>query len=798
MKHVLVEELINLRQYQFALSFDLPLQVSMAVHLELQAKVTEVRQLLRPEGLHLHGTVLEELRLTDGESHERREQLFHFTYLIPRADLKEANLLNFEIEATIEQVLYHFIKKDGQVILKQQLQMKINLLEYQVTDRSRFVIGGLQKKSGFLQRKIGEEERSLLRLYPVQLPADFAQLHRLTGQLDQEKVEVTQDGCILEFVCRMQCEYVTTGQKLGTFFFEKNEYVFFPLVHGFTGGSEAEAYVTLNDLSLDSELAGEVASAEITALYLMRVQFYQKNEVCYYTPETSDIPEGSSVKMIEVEQLGQTLVHSNLLEERVSLAELDLKQVVNVDVSFLEKQVDEAEQLLLSGMLEFIIYYIDDAGLERSFRWVRRVDEMITYTALPVKGEGRWRLNASVKIASWDGSKVSGAGDKDKISPPGLGNVGESREKANLGGASQTSENRENAGLRDLRRARANQVHESPPGENRAVGERELVLTVVLDYQLAYYLTTVEPVLTELPDVLEEVQRERFCLVEEIARGEVTFQGEEKAYLLRYATKIRQITGRVQSWQVRTLEGGWMVRGEGDIDIYFLDREGERHFSQPFRFYQYIPASNVSPDTEVRLAPRVLILDHEMLEDGSALRVQYLVRLEYALFRRLEEELITGIGAASHLRVRPVLRAGLVEQKLSQRVALEERVWALNMVKAVHDLKLDWRNYRVWLETGSIKLVGEMVLEVRYETTFGKERVKIIPLPIEILEQITIQGEPYQLRAVPQIKGYDYRLTGHPAKDGQIELSIALEVHYRLIGTDNSFCAETFPVESTT
>lgn len=837
MRHVLVEELVNLRHYQFALSFDLPLQVSMAAHLELTAEVKDIRQFLRPEGLHLHGTAREELSIADRECRERKEQFFHFTYLIPIADLKEANLLNFEVEVMVEQIQYHLIKKDGQVFLKQQLQMKINLLEYHLTDQTKFSIEGLQKKSGFLQKKIKEEEQSLLKVYPIQLPGDFAQLHRMTGQIDREKVEVTGEGCILEFTCRIQCEYVTTGQKLGTFFFEKNEYIFFPFSNGFANSGEVKARITLNDLTLnldsialtdipttsgskdksavsDRELIdfesgsgrqssglqseGKELTAEVTVLYLCRLQFYQKNEVFYYTVETSDSLQGARVKKIEVEQLGQRLVHSNMLEERVDLTPLDVVQVVSVDAIFLEKQIDEArEQLFLSSVLEFIIYYIDSAGLERSYRWTRRADEMIAYMALPVDGEGRWQLEAAVKMGSWEcvsprsegGEKVSRLREREAQEKAGQLQERKDQEKVSLLQQGEAVRGYGNAGIQ---RNTGQQVKSKP------VGPQELVLTAVLDYQMAYYVTAIEPVLIELPALLEEVQTERFYLTEKVGQGEITFQGEEKAYLLRYATKIRQITGQVRNWQVRTLEGGWMVRGQGDIDIYFLDREGERHYSQPFRFYQYIPQSNVAPDTEVRLEPRVLILDHELLEDGSALQMQYLVRLEYALFHRVEEEVVTGIGPDPGLRMRPVLQTGLLEQRLSQRVTLEERAWALNTVKAVHDLKLDWRNYRTWCEAGMLNLIGEALLEVRYETTFGKERLKVIPLPIEILEQITTEGEPYQLRAVSQIKGYDYRLTGHPAKDGQIELSIALELHYRLIGTDNSFWAETLPLGSTT
>lgn len=717
MERVLIEELVNARQYHFTLHFELPLNLSMALHPKVTGKVENVRQNLRPEGLMISGELVEKVHFAIGGNVKELDHSFHFTYLISKQDLLEANLLNFEVQVAIEQIQYHLIKKNGHVLLKQRFEMKVDLAEYHLRDQSLLPIGGMQKRTGIFLKPIGKCQKNFLKLYPIRLPDDFSLLSKLSGIVDQKEIEVTPEGCLLDLNSRIQAEYVTEEQKLGTFFFERKENFFLPLSSDLQGSvDEVKVEVELSEISLEKE-------GEVVILYHCQIFLYQKSEVDYFTGNETELPPGAQWKQIEVEQVGNPIIASRMLEEELDLTDLPIKQVTGVTGLCVFLKVEEGlEQLFLTGELEYQIIYLTEEGIEQTRSLSQVVEEMIL---IPNQG-GAWHFIADVQIPDWhflDG---------------------------------------------------------------------KIYFDAMIDFQGAYHERRIEPILVQLPECLEEVIQESFYLTEEMGGDELQFQNNEKIYLQRYASQILRCEGQVLDQQIRRVQGGWMMRGQGELTIYYLSSEGERHFAHPFRFYQYIPSTIETPNLGnliIRAKASVKILDYELLEDGSVVQLQYLGQIRYTLFQQREMELITGIEWGLARSSRPILQTGVFEERLEQRLPLEEGgFFPSNRIRQIQDLTLDLKEYQVELVQDELSLTGEVEVQVRYKTGWGKERWKTLPLKVQMKEKVIVEGEPcQQYRAVPMVKGYEYMLTGHPQHQGQVELSINLELTYRLVGTERDF-----------
>ncbi|AZR74520.1 hypothetical protein BBF96_14675 [Anoxybacter fermentans] len=698
MESIFVEELVNLRHYRFDLDFELPLNLSSFSYPELSAKVKKIRQFLRPEGLMVNGMIAEELTFTRDGIREMMDHIFHFTYLIPGSDLMEANLLNFEIDLSIEQIDYHLIKKKGQVFLKQKIQMKLIFAEYHVKDH--YKLEGLKKKSGIFQKKKGELEKSFLRIYPIQLPEDFFLLSKITGVIDKKKSEITQDGCFIDITCLFWGEYVTDQQKLGTFFFEKKEHFFIPKSDDLKGISdEAWVLIDLDDLVMEE--------GELVVLYHCQIKFFQKKEVNYYTGESSILPEGVEMKVVEVEQIGQPVYSTQMLEESIDLSDFNIEQVVDITGEFIRLKIEKVKkQLFISGDLEYIITYLDKDGIKRNHKWSRLVEQMIINETFLEDQRGYWQVEAVVEIPDFN--------------------------------------------IRDKR----------------------LSIKAVIDYQGIYHYLFREPVLTRVEGMGEGIKWEKFYLTEEVDRDQIVFPREEKVYLYRYASQILKIESRIKDWQIRFTERGWIIRGEVELTIYYLSENSERHHCQTFYFYRYIPLKKFIPGIQIHLTPRIKIVDHELLEDGSLVRVCCLVYLNYFLYQRKEHELVTDLKIKTAEWFRPVLKMGSVEQRLEERILLGQ-------IEEVQELELNLRDYEVNLNSGVLRLDGEVDVKIK-----EKERVKIVPVQLEIKEKITLKGKYYnKIKVFPVIKGYEY----HSHNNGQLHLSILMELSYRLIGMVN-FC----------
>lgn len=709
MEHVLVETLVNVRQYQCMLHFELPLDVPVASHPEMHARVQGIRTWLKPEGLFLHGTVLEEVSyLREHGEREQKEQMLHFTYLVPVSDLQEPNLLNLQIEPTVEQMHYHCIRKDRQVIIQQDLLLQLVLSEYSVLESASSLSTGLQKKSGIFLKRVGEVEESFLKMYPVQRPDDFSLLIKLSGQVNELKVERTEDGCILDWICHIQGEYVTDAGKVGTFFFEKREYVFFPLPSALTTeAGQIRAQVTIPDLTLES-------AEELMVLYRCHLQLVEPCEIHFYTGNPVTLPEGAVLKRVEVEQVSQQqMIASQMIEERIDLVTLAVASITQVSGECKHVQVEEVQdQLLISGDLEFAVTYLDQDRLERTYLWKKQFDQIIPC----MEPRGGWRMDAQVQVPDW------------------------------------------------------------------AIRDGTLSLTAVVDYQGQYHIRSQEWVLAEAPAEWQHTQQERFLVREEIDAGYITLSGEENVYLHRYATRILQIQGQITAWQVRAVDGGWMAKGQAELVIYYETGEGERHISQPFRWYQFIPSADTSIGTDFDLHPELRVLDTEMLEDGSVVRLRHLIRLLYTIYREREEEIVTKMDFCTG-RMRPVLSTGRIERQFTERISLEDGLLAMNRVREIQSVQIGWRDYHVHLHEDALELVGEVEVQTRYRNRMGRERVQVNLLLLRLLQPLAVEGEPcQQVRAVPLIKGYDYRLTAHPPKESTLDLSIFVELCYRLVG----------------
>lgn len=714
MEHVLVETLLHVRQYRCMLHFELPADIPTASQPEIQCRVQGIRPWLKPEGLLLQGTILEELSyLLDNGEREQREQVLHFTYLVPISDLREPNLLNFEVQPVIEQLHYHCVRKDRQVVIRQNLQLQLVLYEYGVQESASWRDTGLQKKSGLFLKHTGEVEESFLKIEQIQLPDDFSLLIKLSGRVHELKTERTDDGCMVDWVCHVQGEYVTREEKVGTFFFEKREYVFLPLPHASAVDAEQIlARVTVSELALESD-------EEMMILYRCHLQTAEWCATHYYTVDPARLPEGAAARRMEVEQQsGRQVTASRMLEERADLVQLPVERITRISGECKEIHTEEVQgQLLVSGDLEFTAVYLGQDGLERTYGWVKHFDQMILCT----EPGGGWQTEAQVQIADW------------------------------------------------------------------AFCNGKLELSAVINFQSQYRSRGQEWVLIRVPTEWQGVERACFLVREEIAADQVTFTGEENVYLHRYAQRILQTQGQVTGWQVKVVDGGWMIKGQAELVIYYETGEGERHIGQPFRWYQFIPSAGPTHGAILQLRPGMQILDEELLEDGSLLRLRHLIRLSYVVCQEHEEELVTAMEAAFG-RMRPVLQTGRVERQFIEQIGLEEGLLPVNRVKEIQEVQVEWRDYAVRMRDEELEVEGEVEVQIRYRNRFGRERVKRSSLPVRFVERIAAEGEPsQQVRAVPLIKGYDYRLTGHPPKENTMKLSISVELNYRLVGQISCF-----------
>lgn len=689
----------------------------MALHPKVTGKVENVRQSFQPEGLMVSGEVVEKVQFAIGGNVKELDHSFYFTYLISKHDLLETNLLNFEVQVAIEQIQFHLIKKNGHVLLQQRFEMKVDLAEYHLGDQFLLPINGIQKRTGIFLRPIGKCQKNFLKLYPIRLPDDFSLLSKLSGIADQKEIQITQKGCLLDLNSRIQIEYITNEQKLGTFFFECKENFFLPTPSDLQGAiDEVQMEIELSDISLE---IGE----EVMILYQCQILLYQKSEVDYFTGNEAEFPPGAQWKQIEVEQVGNSIVSSQMLEEELDLTDLLIKQIIKVTGKSVNLEVEEGqEQLFLTGELEYQIIYLTEEGIEQVRSVFRVVEEMI----LASNRDGSWGFMTDVQIPEWqflDGK-----------------------------------------------------IH----------------FDVVVDFQGVYHQRRIEPILVQLPDCLEDVVQERFYLTEELDFDEFQFQNDEKIYLQRYASQVIRCEGQVMDQQIYPVQGGWMMRGRGELVIYYLSSEGERHLAHPFRFYQYIPMIIKTSEVGklmIRAKPLIKVIDYELLEDGSVVLLQYLGQIRYTLFRQTEMELVTTMEWGLARSSRPILQMGEFEKRLEQRLSLEQRDFLLfNWIRQIQELTLDLKEYQVDLIQDELLVTGEVEVQVRYKTRWGKERWKAIPLKVQMTEKVALEGEPcQQYRAVLILKGYEYMLTGHPQHQRQVELNIILGLAYRLVGRERDF-----------
>ncbi|MCK4257331.1 MAG: hypothetical protein KAX49_00040 [Halanaerobiales bacterium] len=713
MEQICVEKLVNLVNYQFVLNFELPLNLSVEQNINLNAEIKEVKKYLRSDGLMISGSILEDMSFKQ----ETISQIYCFTYLVPLSDIKETNLLNFEIEVSIEKIQHHLIRTKGQVFLKQQFQMKLVLAEYQVKECYRNLIKEFQKKSGFFLKKVGKFKESFLKIYPIILPEDFFIVSKVVGLIKNHKVELINNGCLIDIFSSFQGEYVTDQQKMATFFFEAKENFFLPISEEMSRKSdETLLTISLGDLILED--------GELMVLYHCTVQLLQKKEYNYYTGELTTCPLSDDIelKTIQVENVSQMLRDNQMVKEVIELKVLLIKEVIKIYCEFKKLKIEQTkENLLLSGELEYTLIYITVQGKECSHQWLKRINKRIQLKNFDIEIKGFWQMDPIITIPAWE------------------------------------------------------------------FQNEKLVMETMIDYQGFFYYQFLDSVITAVSGELEEVNQEKFYVNELIDADQIFFEDSEKVYLLRYASQILRIDSRIKGCQIRTVQGGWVVKGEGELAIYYLTQEGEMHISKQFSFYRFLPCNKTLLNLSIIVDPGVQVLDQEMLEDGSLIRIQYLINIDYQVFQKREEKLVIGVSEGVFQEsLRPILQMGSVAKNLSYRISISDKVF-FQQVKVIEDLQLFLRDYQIKLSGEELKLVGEAEIKIKYLNIWGRQKKKVLTVPVEITEKVSLEDELYQtFRVIPRvcafIKDYEYMLEGHPQKSRKMKLSFGLEMSYRLLG----------------
>lgn len=723
MDDMLIEKLINFRKYEFELFYELPVEFSASSRLELNAWVKDAQQLFSLEGLLIKGTISEKIGLiSEVASPDQDQRIFYFTFLIPDSDLKTKNLLNIDCRLQISQLNYHLIKKKGRVFLKQKLKMDLELHEYAVEKAINFSLEGLEKKTGAFLKKFFELEKSFLKSYAIDLPVDFLSLKKISGKVDNLVFERIQDGCLLDFVARLQGEYLNTRKQIGMFFFEKREHFFIPFPElSSSSPEEIKVLLDLKELSLEKD-------RKLLLLYQCEIDFYQKSEVMYYTGDIQQIPAGSKVESYEIEEMSLPLKASQIFNEKKKLGHLDVSQILRISGELIDVKIDEVkiknirQQLLISGQIDYICLYLDESGVEKTIFGKKQIEQLMAIGDVIPQKTGYWTLESLVTVPTWE------------------------------------------------------------------LTTTDVSFEIIIDFQAFFHYFIIQPILISLP--YGQQKRERLYLLQQISADQIYFPAEEKIYLQRYAKQISQIENKILEWQKRQVAGGWLVSGNGEFVIYYLTAEGEFHFLQTFSFSHYLPTENVWAK-EIRLQPQIQILDMRLLEDGSLVRIEYLLWLKYQLLQRKEEWVVLEIKLEEPKATRPIFKMDKLEQRLEKLIPLKKGKIFADQVKKVENLELKIGDYQWQLTNQDLKITGDIEVQMRYLNTRGRRFFKIIPVQFAFNESIDLEGQAWSdenIRLAPQIKNYQYLLNAPPAypqKEIELYLCIQLEINYRILGNVN-------------
>ncbi len=723
MGKTIMEKLVNIYNYQFDLCYEIPVDFSMNVHPRITAEVIEKKQLLRPEGLLISGTIVGKIHLSpydivsvEGKKQQSKisEHTYFFTYLIPDEELKERNLLNYEFEVQIEKINYYFIKKKGQVFLIQQLHMILDLAHYSLENLNMDLLGGMQKKSGVFLKKSKDIEESFLKISPLDLPPDFSSIINISGRVDNFEIDLIQDGCLVDVIGKFHCEYITEDKRIGIFFFEKEEHFFFPMI------DLDPKVIVKHDIQIDLKDISLERDNNLLILYHCQINFFQKQETVYFT---GNQPTNNVCKTIQIEQISQPVVKSQMLKEEVNLKNIPIAQILELTGEFTETLLEKvSDQLLISGFVNYVCSYLDLDGVERIYEGQCKVEEMVNLPNYPQQFSENWSLETRVEVPTWE------------------------------------------------------------------LVDAVLLMKLIIDYEVCSYKKSFELVVIDFPQRL--VKRERFYLTEEINRGRCLFHDSEKIYLNRYAESILRIESKIIDWQTRRLDMGWLVKGSGELVIYYLNEDGEFHQSKDFSFYHYLQLEN-ELGIEVQVTPELHILDNSLLQDGSLVRIEYLIRQNYQILKKAEEWLVVEMGCElnSKQKIRPILKMDSINKRFDKVLSLGSEEFSENGLSEILELKMTFGDYDLDYRDQILFFTGELEIEIRYTNQRGKLRTDRLPIPMEVKERIEIEDDMLpngDLRAFPVIKNYEYTInsgSGHPLQtENYIYLCVDLEINYRMVG----------------
>ena len=702
---MMIEELNTLNYYHFNLAFELPLDLSVDVKPEINAHISRLNKKLRPNGLLISGIISEKVTISFGDKFDNIDQNFHFKYLIPQQDLKTKNLLNYDIEPVIEQIDYYLIKRKGQVFLKQKFNIKLMVAEYQLKEDIYSPQSKLEKKSGFFLKKVESIEKSFLKVYQPELPQDFSSLSRLTGRIEEKRTNLTEEGCFVDCTALIQGEYITHGEKIGTFFFEKREDFFIPISQSVEDG-QLQVNLKINEILMEDN------DQEIILVINCQIEIFKNEEINYYIDLSQILPRGTDSKFLEVFQSSPPYLSNTMLDEELEL-KIDIKEIEKVEgwgeLLNLEQYKDK---IILTVEVEYLITYIDKEDKEKSYKYSRQLEEMIQVDIFTQTG--KWEVEIEVEISGY---------------------------------------------------------------QNR---EGRLIFNPVVDYRATYHYTVSEQVLIKTDQVNKNIHSERLYVKRILEQDKIVFQKQEKIFLHRYASQVGRIDSRLKDWTAKEVEGGWLIKSEAELTLYYQAEGEERHFSHTFSYYQYLPGERKG--IKLDLEARIKTIDYQLEEDGSLVLVHSLITFNYNFYHYEEEEVVTELAYNRDHQQRPVLSQGVLNKKIVDNLSLDQTV-----IKKIENLNIHLQDYEVVFTEGVLSFDGRADCNLEYLDSDGQRQIKVIPIKLELKEEIGYEGDSFdKLKCIPEIKEIQYLVQSHPHRI-KVNLIIKAQFSYRLIGMVNFF-----------